>query len=60
MKRRMSRILALTLAVLCTACSGRQTETEYRDSTVISAETENAGYCKGRNYRIRGGRGPYE
>ena len=46
MKRRMSRILALTLAVLCTACSGRQTETEYRDSTVISAETENADTVK--------------
>ena len=42
MKRRMSRILALTLAVLCTACSGRQTETEYGDSAVYSAETENA------------------
>ena len=52
MKRRMSRILALTLAVLCTACSGRQTETEYRD--------RKCGYCKGRNYRVRGGRGPYE
>lgn len=41
MKRRMIWIPAL-VAVLCTACSGRQAETEYRDGTVISTETESA------------------
>lgn len=46
MKCRLSWILVLSLAVLCTACSGRRADTEYRDSTVIVAETENADTVK--------------
>lgn len=46
MKCRMSWILVLSLAVLCTACSGRRADTEYRDSTVIVAETESADTVK--------------
>lgn len=42
MKRKVSWILALIAAVSCTACSGRQAETENRGSTVFSAETERA------------------
>lgn len=39
MKCRISWLL-VSVAVLCSACSGRQAETEYRGSTVTSAETE--------------------
>lgn len=48
MKRRMSWLL-VSVAVLCTACSGRQTETEYRGSTVTSAETEDADIANTEN-----------
>lgn len=46
MKCRINWIIALPLAVLCTACSGRQAETEYRDSTAIVTETKNADTVK--------------